>query len=172
MQIRRTTPALAAALMLAGLAASAQAAEVKPLGSFGSWEAYAYADAGGKLCYAAARAAKTNGGEARRPGMALAVTHRAKSPNEISLVGSFGLKKDSDAEIQIGGKKHSFFTRGDSAWAKDAAADKAIIGGLVKGREVVVRATPAKGPEVVDTVMLDGFSAALAAIDKACGVKR
>lgn len=170
MTIRRTT-ALAAAL-LAGLAASTQAGEATRLGRFGSWEAYVYSDASGKVCYAAAGAAKTNGGEPRRPGVALAVTHRAKSPGEISLVASFGFKKDSAAEIQIGGMKHAFFTKGDSAWAKDAAADKAIVAQLVKGKDVVVRATPAKGTAITDTVMLDGFSAALAAIDKACGVKR
>ncbi len=170
MTIRRTT-ALAAALM-AALAASARADEAKRLGSFGSWEGYVYSDASGKVCYAAAQAAKTNGGEPRRPGVALAVTHRAKSKGEVSLVAPFGFRKDAEAEIQIGGMKHSFFAKGDSAWAKDAAADKAIITQLVKGREVVVRATPAKGSAITDTVMLDGFTAALAAIDKACGVKR
>ena len=84
----------------------------------------------------------------------------------------FGFRKDAEAEIQIGGMKHSFFAKGDSAWAKDAAADKAIITQLVKGREAVVRATPAKGSAITDTVILDAFAAALAAIDKACGVKR
>jgi invasion protein IalB len=171
MHFRRTAAALAMGAWIS-LSVSAHADDAKRLGTFGSWEAYAYSDAAGKLCYAAARAAKTNGGEARRAGVALAVTHRAKSPNEISLVAPFGLKKNADIEIQVGGKKHSFFGKGDAAWAKDAASDKAIVAQLLKAKEVVVRASPAKGSAITDTVMLDGFGAALAAIDKACGVKR
>lgn len=167
----RPTLALAALLMAVSIA-PALAEDGKTLGSFGAWQAYAYSDAGGKACYAAARADKTQGGDAKRQGVVLAITHRAKSPNEVSLMAPVALKKDSEAEIQIGGMKHTFFTRGDSAWAKDPAADKAIIAAMVKGKDVIVRATPAKGTAITDSVSLNGFSAALAAIDKACGVKR
>ncbi|MCR6632655.1 MAG: invasion associated locus B family protein [Magnetospirillum sp.] len=142
----------------------------KPLVSTGNWEAYAYTEGGAKVCYAAARADKPR--EKDRVGTAIAVTHRPKSPGEVSLIGSYGFKKDSDAEIQIGGMKHSFFTKGGSAWAKDSNADKAIIAAMAKGREVVVKATPAKGSAFTDTISLKGFAEALAAIDKACGVKR
>ncbi|MGE5545774.1 MAG: invasion associated locus B family protein [Solirubrobacterales bacterium] len=160
------------AVALVAIAAPAGADEAKKLGTFGAWEGYAYSDAGGKVCYAAARADKTQGGDKNRAGTALAITHRAKSHGEVSLLGSYGFKKDSDAEIQIGGMKHSFFTRGESAWAKDANADKAIIAQLAKAKEVAVHATPAKGAAISDTIPLKGFSEALAAIDKACGVKR
>jgi len=37
---------------------------------------------------------------------------------------------------------------------------------------VVVHATPAHGTAITDTISLDGFGKALAAIDKECGVKR
>ena len=42
----------------------------------------------------------------------------------------------------------------------------------VKAKQVVVRATPQKGPATSDTYALAGFPKALALIDKACGVKR
>ncbi|HSV30370.1 MAG TPA: invasion associated locus B family protein [Candidatus Omnitrophota bacterium] len=167
--MRHTTTVLAAA-MIAGLATGAGAAE---LGRFGQWEAYVLSDASGKFCYAAARADKLQGGDKNRVGTALAVSHRAKSPNEVSVTGPYGFKKDSDVEIQIGGMKHTLFTKGgQNAWAKDGAADKAIVAAMAKGKEVLVRATPAKGAAVSDSIPLKGFSDALAAIDKACGVKR
>ncbi len=164
-------PILLAALM-AMTASAAQADEPRSLGKFGAWEAYAYAEGGGKVCYAAAQATTPQGGDKGRAGTALAITHRAKSAGEVSLIAAYGFKKDSEAEIQIGGMKHTFFTKGGTAWAKDAKADPAIVAAMVKGKDVTIRATPAKGSAVMDGVALKGFGDALAAIDKACGVKR
>lgn len=168
MELRRI--ALTAVLLVSFGSASALAADAKKLASVGNWEAYVYTEGGAKVCYAAARADKTN--DKNRAGTAIAVTHRPKSPGEVSLIASYGFKKDSEAEIQIGGMKHTFFTRGGSAWAKDGNADKAIVAAMVKGREVVVKAQPAKGSAITDSISLKGFGDALAAIDKACGVKR
>jgi len=160
--------ALIAAAMLA--AGSAQADEAKRLTTSGNWEAYVYTDSSGKVCYAAARAAAPH--DKDRAATAIAITHRPKSPGEVSLIAPYGFKKESEAEIQIGGMKHTFFTKGGSAWAKDSTADRAIIAALAKGKDVLIKASPAKGAAITDTVSLKGFSDALAAIDKACGVKR
>lgn len=156
--------------VLLAVAAPAFAEDAKKLASVGNWEAYTYSDSGGKVCYAAARADKPR--EKDRAGTAIAVTHRQKSPSEVSLIAPYGFKKDSEAAIQIGSVKHDFFTKGGSAWAKDGAADKAIIAAMVKGQDVAVKAMPSKGAAISDTISLSGFAAALAAIDKACGVKR
>jgi invasion protein IalB len=161
-----------AAGLLAAVPAVASAADSHSLGDFGAWQAYSYAEADGKVCYASAAADRTEGGAPGRKPTYLAVTHRAKSHDEVSVTGTYGFKADADAELQIGGMKYAFFTRGDSAWSKQAGADKSIVAALEKGREVVVRATPAKGRPVIDIIPLAGFAKALAAIDKACGVKR
>lgn len=159
------------AVLVATLPAHAQDTP-KRLGKTGAWEAYVYPEGGGKVCYMAAQADRLQGGDKGRVGTAIAVTHRPKSPGEVSLIGGYGFKKESEAEIQIGGMKHSFFTNGKSAWAKDAKADGAIVAAMVKGREVTVRAVANKGGAVTDSIPLSGFADALAAIDKACGVKR
>lgn len=162
-----------AVLTLIAAALPAMAADApKRLGRTGAWEAYVYPENGGKVCYMAAQADRVQGGEKGRVGTVIAVTHRAKSQGEVSLTAGYGFKKDSEAEIQIGGMKHSFMTSGKSAWAKDSKADLSIIAAMVKGRDVTVRAVPNKGGSVTDVVPLSGFSDALAAIDKACGVKR
>lgn len=170
MIIRRLS--MIAALAAAALSTPALAESAKELGRFGAWTAYVFADSSGKVCYAAAQADKMQGGEKSRPASAVAITHRAKSPGEISVMGQFGFKKESDVEIQIGGMKHAFFTRGQAAWAKDTKADKAIIAAMAKGKEVLVQGIPSKGAAISDAVPLKGFADALAAIDKACGVKR
>ncbi len=167
-------PSILAGVVLATftLAVPAHADSTKSLGEFGNWKAFTYSDQAGKVCYTAARATKVTGGEKDRAGTAIAVTHRAKSPNEVSLIGPYTFKKESEADVQLGSAKYVFFTRGGSAWAKDSGADKTIIAALAKGKDLSVKATPAKGAAVVDTIPLKGFAQALAAIDKACGVKR
>ncbi|MDA8232597.1 MAG: invasion associated locus B family protein [Magnetospirillum sp.] len=166
----RTT--LLASLLLAAATATAGAADTKSLGDFGAWRAYSYTEKDGKVCYATAAADSTTGGAKGRRPTYLAVTNRPKSHNEVSLIGAYDFKPDSDAEIQVGAQKYAFFTKGDSAWTKQVGADKSVIAAMVKGRDVVVHATPAKGKPVTDTIPLNGFTKALAAIDKACGGKR
>jgi Invasion associated locus B (IalB) protein len=170
MQVLRTVLIAVNAAMITGGAFAADA--TKTLGDFGAWQAYSYSEGGAKVCYATAAADRTQGGDKGRKPTYVAVTHRQKSTNEVSLIGGYGFKKDVDAEIQIGTAKYAFFTKGDSAWSKQPSADKAIIAGLSKGKDLIIHATPAKGHPVVDTVSLSGFGKALAAIDKACGVKR
>ena len=165
----RTVLAAAIAVMIAD---GASAADTKTLGDFGAWQAYSYSENGGKVCYATAAANRVQGGGKGRKPTYVAVTHRPKASNEVSLIGAYGFKKDSDAEFQVGTSKYTFFTKGDSAWSKQATADKAIITALGKGKDVTIHASPAKGNPVVDSVSLSGFSKALAAIDKACNVKR
>lgn len=174
------------ALMVAALlavAAAVPAAEAKTaaksdssgserLGEFGAWQAYSYSEAGGKVCYATAAAGKVLGGAPGRQPSYLAVTHRPSSKNEVSLIGKYLFKPDSDADLDIDGKKNAFFTKGDSAWSKQANADKDIVAALAKGDNAAIHAVPAKGKPVVDAFSLKGFGKALAAIDKACGVKR
>nr|CAM76959.1 conserved hypothetical protein, secreted [Magnetospirillum gryphiswaldense MSR-1] len=164
-------PLAVLAVLVVALPAHAQDAP-KRLGKSGAWEAYVYPEGGGKVCYMAAQADRLQGGDKGRVGSAIAITHRPKSPGEVSLIAGYGFKKESEAEIQIGGMKHTFFTNGKSAWAKDSKADGAIVTAMIKGREVTVRAVPNKGGAVTDSVPLSGFGDALAAIDKACGVKR
>ena len=162
------------ALMMAILTGSGPvlAAGPKTLGEYGPWRAYAYSDGGGKVCYASASAAQTVGGVKERKPTYLLVTDRSSGKGEVSLNGAWGFKKDSDAEVQVGAMKHTFFSKGDSAWTKQQGADKALIAAMMKSKAVVVHATPQKGTAIIDSIPLEGFSKALAAIDKECGIKR
>lgn len=146
----------------------------KRLGKFGEWESFSFSEGAARTCYVAAAAGKIQGGEKGKTTTFLIVTHRSggKSTDEVSINGTYGFKKDSPVELQVGAKKNAMFTKGDRAWANDAASDRAIVDALRKGREAVMHATPAKGAAVTATFALSGFSDALSAIDKACSVKR
>lgn len=157
-------------------ATGAQAADTtKRLGKFGEWESFAYTEGGAKTCYIAATAGKVTGGEKGKASTTyLIVTHRpgAKGVDEVSINGVYGFKKDSSVEMQVGAMKHSLFTKGDRAWATDSKADKAIVASLAKGKEATMHASPAKGADITAGFSLSGFSDALTAADKACGIKR
>jgi invasion protein IalB len=169
-------PLVIAALLAASASSPALAADTtKTLGKFGDWSSFSYAEGHAKVCYLATTADKVTGGEkGKHAAIYLIVTHRPnnKGVDEVSVTAGNSFKKDSKVELQVGAMKHALFTKGDHAWADDSKADKAIIASLKKGREAILHASPAKGHDIAGAFPLSGFSDALAAADKACGVKR
>ena len=159
-------------LPLMALSGVAVAAGGKSLGEFGSWRASTYLEGGQTVCYASASADQAVGGDKGRKPTFLLVTHRPKEPDQISINGPWGFKKDTEVELQVGAMKNNLFTKGEFAWTKQQGADHAIVGLMLKGRSAVIHAVPVHGTAINDTISLDGFGKALAAIDKECGVKR
>ncbi|MGL1213289.1 hypothetical protein ACSTK9_23400, partial [Vibrio parahaemolyticus] len=64
--------------------------------------------------------------------------------------------------------KFKLFTRDDSAWTYNANDDKAVLAAMEKGQSAVIKASPAKGADFVDTYSLDGLTKAKQTIDGAC----
>ena len=102
----------------------------------------------------------------------MTVTHRKDAKGEVSLVATYGFQKGADITVSVDSKPYAFFSRGQSAWVKEENMDSTIVQAMRRGDQLTVKATAEKGGAVTDTISLKGFSAALAAIDKACGVKR
>ncbi|HJU19888.1 MAG TPA: invasion associated locus B family protein [Stellaceae bacterium] len=153
---------------------AAAASPTNRLGSFLSWSAYDYKGESGLVCYLIGEPRKSEPPHMKRKAPMAMVTHRPgeKVFNVVSFVEGTPLKKGSDVTLDINGKTFTMFTNGDSAWSRTAELDKDIVAAMSKGKTAVVKGTPEKGPETVDTYSLAGFSRALALIDKACGVKR
>jgi hypothetical protein len=148
--------------------------EAQPLGKFDAWAAYASHDKTGRVCYLVGQPQKSEpAGFGRKPPTAM-VTHRPveKIANVVSFVEGYALKEGSAVALDVGGSKFELFIKDDSAWARTADLDKAIVTALSKGKQAVVKGVPQKGPATTDTYPLGGFAKALALIDKACGVKR
>jgi Invasion associated locus B (IalB) protein len=144
------------------------------LGKFGSWTAYASQGSAGRVCYLVGQPKKSEpSGFARKAPMGM-VTHRPaeKITNVVSFVEGYPLREGSEVALDIDGGKFAMFTKDDGAWARTSELDKTIAGALAKGKQAVVKGVSKKGPETTDVYSLSGFARALAAIDKACGVKR
>jgi invasion protein IalB len=158
-------------------AAAAPAAAPKPLGSFEAWTPVELAQAGGKICYMFARPAASEPRGARRGDIMVVVMHRpsTKRQDEVSFQSGYPFKDGAVVAVDIDGKKFEFFTRTDvdaeAAWARDDAADKAIVAAMRAGKTMKIRGTQSRNTETTDTFSLAGFGRAYAEIGKACGIK-
>lgn len=172
MTMTRPTISLLAGVLAAAAAALPAAAKTSLLTVHNDWEAYAFAEKAGKVCYAASLPKKTAGSASGRETF-VSVTHRPaeKAKNVFSVTAGYVYRDGSAVEVDIDTQKFKLFTSGDGAWARDAATDEALVTALKKGRTLIVRGTPAKGAETVDTYSLSGFTAAHGEIGKACAVK-
>jgi hypothetical protein len=144
------------------------------LGAIASWTAYAYKEKSGKVCYVIGEPLKHEpGGRNNKHPLAM-VTHRPgeKIANVISFVEGYPLKEGSAFSLDMGGAKFDLFTKGDSAWARTAELDKAIVEAMARGKQAVVKGVSQNGQPTTATYSLAGFAQALALIDKACDVKR
>ena len=63
------------------------------------------------------------------------------------------------------------FTHDDTAWARDAASDSAMVKAMIRGNTMVIRGTSNRGTVTTDTYSLSGFTAAHNAINKACRIR-
>jgi hypothetical protein len=154
--------------------ATAKAAkpETKRIGSFSGWDAYEHTDKGAKLCYLHALPKKKEPASAKRGEIYILVTHKPmdKIRNEVSIYFGYPLKQAAAAQAVIGPTTIDMFTHEEAAWAADAATDQKLVDALRKGKTLVVKGESARGTKTTDTYELGGFTEALQAIDKACGV--
>ncbi|WP_109051843.1 invasion associated locus B family protein [Azospirillum sp. TSA6c] len=165
---------LAAGFLAAGVtAAPAAAADPRHLGTFKDWNAFLFEEKGQKVCYISSQPKKSEP-KAKRGDIYTLVTHRPaeKALDVVSVIVGYPFKKGSEAEVSIDGKDFKLFTDGETAWARDADADRAVTSALRNGKQMVVKGVSGRGTKTTDTYSLAGVGQAYDAINEACGVKR
>jgi hypothetical protein len=164
---------LAALLALATLTLPmAEARAQQRLGSFQSWTAATHTEGGHKVCYAFARASKSEGVPNRKAhNVLLVVTHRPQGRDQVALQAGYTYPRTPDGaadpvQVTAGGPALGFFTAGNSAFARNGGA---AVAAFRNGREAVARGPGPNGRgQASDTFSLSGFTAAYEAISKAC----
>jgi invasion protein IalB len=163
---------LLAALALAAMPASAQQRqEPQRLGVHQSWTAATTQAGGQKVCYAFARAARSDNAPANRGAVTLTVTHRPASRDEVAVTVGYPFPAGAEAVMAIGNQEHrSYAVQGGSAFFRTTPQ---LIGQLRNGRDAVVRSPAATGRgQVTDTFPLSGFGNAYDAISRECPAPR
>lgn len=170
--MRRNLSAAALIAALVGVPGPAAAAP-KSLGAFGAWSAYVLSEGSAKTCYLHGEPKSSTGAYKKRGAIYVQVTHRpaAGTTNEVGVTAGYTYRKESEVEIEIGGRTFTLFTDRDTAWAREKSDDRALVAAMKAGHTMVVRGTSSRATPTADTYSLNGFTAAHAAIGKACGVK-
>ena len=169
-------PPFFVALILLSLMLSsgpARAADQELIAGYTDWDAFAYNEKSGKICYMASSPQKSDGKYSERGDIYFLVTNRKaeKSIGVVSVIAGYVYKKESSVKLKISGKEFELFTNDDKAWAFDDKGDKDVVKAMKRGNKMVVTGTSASDTTTADTYSLTGFSAAYDAIGKACDVK-
>jgi hypothetical protein len=158
--------------LLCLVAGPAGAAE-ELLGKFHDWDAVATTQGKSKLCYIAGLPQKSEGKYDKRGEASVIISHwpAQRRFNVVEINAGYEYRKDSDVMVQIGSHDFRLFTKGSSAWTESPAQDDAVTGFMKAGTTMIVIGTSSHGTKTTDTYDLSGITAAMAAIDKACGAK-
>lgn len=162
----------AVALGLTPSASFAQAADPQLLSEHDDWAAYTYRnDKEGKVCYIVSQPKNTLPKNVRRDPIYFLITNRPSKNvrNEVSVITGYPYKKGSTTTATIGSSKYSLFTSGDGAWVESNSGEKSMIAAMRRGANMIVKGTSWRGTLTTDTYSLKGVTAAITAINEACG---
>jgi hypothetical protein len=98
----------------------------------------------------------------------LTVTERPAGRDEVALSAGFAYAAGATVTVQVDQSGLDFYTAQRNAFARDG---RAVIAAFAKGSTAQARSPGPRETAVVDTFSLRGFSAAYAAINKACPAK-
>lgn len=150
------------------------AAAPKVLGTHQDWQSYLLVEGSRRICYMASAPQKKEPETAKRGDVLVFVTHRPadKERDVVNFHVGYTLKASSDVKVVIpGDKTYNLFTKGETAWTRGAAEDKALVQAMMKASSMTVAGESDRGTKTVDTYSLRGFTAAYKEINKACGIK-
>ncbi|MBX9596450.1 MAG: invasion associated locus B family protein [Roseomonas sp.] len=164
--------ALILATLAVPLAAVAQQRATTPaqpqrLGTHQSWIAATHQENGQKVCYAFARASRSENGPANRQTVTLTITHRAGGRDQVAISVGYPYPRQGEAVLTVGTTEfRSYGVVQSSAFFQNG---QSLVSAFRGGREAVVRSPGPPGrPTVTDTFPLAGFSAAYDAINREC----
>lgn len=165
-------PCVACLALVAAAVPAAAETEVRTLGRFGDWTAYAYQENGHPVCYASSSPVKRRGNVAKRGDAFFLVTHRPEFTDVgvVTVVAGYAFVPESTATVTVGKARFSFFTRNETAWAS-GSDDGNMVRQMKRGDTLVVDGKAKTGTATTDVYSLAGFSKSYDAISKACKVR-
>ena len=150
--------------------APAFAQQVRLIGEFRSWSAYAATEQTGPVCFALTRPTEVTPQPDEFTEAYLYLTHRPSLGvhNELNLVAGYTFAADTPATAIVGGQSFELFTSKDAAWLLNPGQNDALAGALRAGADVVIEGTSDKGIKVSETFSLTGATAASRALEGEC----
>lgn len=141
----------------------------KLIGKFEDWKAATHVEGGQLVCYAFTSAESSTPTLSGRGDVNLTVTDRPPSNRDaVAISAGFVYAPNSNVAVQADTTAMEFYTAQRSAFSRDG---KLSVQAFLKAKQVLARSPNPKGGTVTDQFSLKGFTAAYAAITKACPVK-
>lgn len=140
----------------------------KSIGKFDDWQAATHAEAGQQVCYAFVRAQASTPAIPGRSDVVLTVTQRPGGRDAVAISAGFAYATGAEVQVVVDRTELPFYTNARSAFAKDG---RAVATAFAGGRQAIAKSPGPRNAAVSDTFSLRGFSAAYAAINKACPAK-
>ena len=137
----------------------------KSLGQFDDWIAATHQEAGKTVCYAFTRARSSSPALKGRGGVVLTVTQRPSRRDDVAIEAGFTFNQGAFVTVQADQTGLEFYTSQRAAFGRNGHA--AVVAFQKAARAVATSPGPHEA-KVTDTFSLKGFSAAYAAITKAC----
>ncbi len=143
------------------------------IGEYRDWDAYEYLEGGKTVCYVASTPKDSQPQNVRHGDVYAEVTQRPDQDvaDEVSVYVGYDYRTDSTVTATIDGQTFELFTEENTAWADDADADRALVEAMMRGGSMVVRGISARGTNTTYTYSLLGFTAARAAVRRACDME-
>ena len=132
--------------------------------SFRDWSVYT----NNGSCYMASAPVRQAGNYSRRGQPYMLVVHRNAKQDEVNVSSGYPYKPKKDVVARVDNKEYKLFTKGENAWAYDAAADRALIAAMKGGTSLSVKGTSEKGTWSEDKYSLMGFTAAYDRMKSLC----
>ena len=159
--------AMAMILGVWGLPAAAQ----DWIGTFEDWNAFEYAEGGGKVCYISSTPLDMTPKNVTRGDVFMQVVNNTDdgSKNVVNIVAGYTFQDNSVTTATINNVDFRMFTAGDGAWNSSSEKDNEMVQAMIRGAELVVAGQSSRGTNTTDTYSLLGFTAAHQAMTEACG---
>lgn len=161
--------AVAILALCASPAAFAQAGPTL-IGNSDAWEAYKNSDARGTVCWAVTQPQTKEPAAAKRDPIYFIITTWPKQgiSNEPSIVIGYPFKEGSQATVEVGSDKFSFFTKADGAWLQNKTEEQRLITAMRGASEMTVKGMSRRGTLTTDTYSLKGLSVTLDKVAEGC----
>ncbi len=140
----------------------------KAIGHFDDWIAATHQESGQPVCYAFTRVQNSTPVLPARGGVVLTVTERESGRDAVAIEAGFPFAPNAAVTVQAEQTALEFYTAQRAAFARNGHAAVTAFQGASRA---VAHSPGPRGAKIVDTFSLKGFSAAYAAIVKACPPK-
>jgi invasion protein IalB len=150
------------------VAAPAVAQEPTQVGAFNDWTVWQYMEGRNRVCFMASEPLDKQPRNVNRGQVYVNVTHKTGIRDEVSFIAGYAYEANNVVTVMVDNTEFKLFTKDETAWTYTKDDDAKMARAMAAGTRMTVKGKSNRGTETTDTYSLSGFTAAHAAMDRAC----